>query len=325
MEQHKNKNLKVIFMGTPDFAVPVLETLAENYTVVAVVTKVDKPKGRGNKLTPTPVKELAVKLGIDVLQPENVRTDEFYEALTSYDADVFVTAAYGKILPVRVIEAAKYGCINVHASILPYYRGAAPIWRVIMNGEKETGVTTMFTDEGMDTGDILLAEKCEIDNDITVGELYDKLSAMGAELIIKTIDGLLDGSVTRTPQNHEKATYAPMVEKEDGNIDWSADAKDIHNVVRGTNPFPTAFTYLDGDRIKVWKTCVIKPSDGECDTDVCPGTVIGVSKDGIDVSAGRGGIIRILELQGNSSKRMPVRDYLNGHKIDCGEIFKNTI
>lgn len=325
MEQHKNKNLKVIFMGTPDFAVPVLKTLAEKYTVVAVVTKVDKPKGRGNKLTPSPVKELALELGIDVLQPENVRTDEFYETLCSYGAELFVTAAYGKILPVRVIDIPKFGCINVHASLLPYYRGAAPIWRVIMNGETETGVTTMFTDEGMDTGDILLAEKCTIDSDITVGELYDKLSEMGSELIVKTIDGLLDGSVIRTPQEHDKATYAPMVEKEDGNIDWSADAKVIHNIVRGTNPFPTAYSYLDGERIKIWKTHVIKESGTENDSAVCPGTVINVSKDGIDVSAKDGGIVRILELQGNSSKRMAVRDYLNGHKIDCGKIFKNTI
>ncbi|MBE7065432.1 MAG: methionyl-tRNA formyltransferase [Ruminococcaceae bacterium] len=312
-------------MGTPDFAVPVLRILAEKYTVVAVVTKIDKPKGRGNKLTPSPVKELALELGIDVLQPENVRTDEFYEDLCGYGANLFVTAAYGKILPVKIIEIPKFGCINVHASLLPYYRGAAPIWRVIMNGEKETGVTTMFTDEGMDTGDILLAEKCAIDEDMTVGELYDKLSEMGSDLIVKTIDGLLDGSVVRTPQDHDKATYAPMVEKEDGNIDWDSDANDIHNVVRGTNPFPTAFTYLDGERIKVWKTCVIKKSGKESADNVCPGTVIGVSKDGIDVSTGSGGIVRILELQGNSSKRMSVRDYLNGHKIDCGKIFKNTI
>ena len=194
-----------------------------------------------------------------------------------------------------------------------------------MNGETETGVTTMFTDEGMDTGDILLAEKCPIDDEMTVGELYDKLSEMGSGLIVKTIDGLLDGSVTRTPQEHEKASYAPMVEKEDGNLDWSADAKAIHNIVRGTNPFPTAFTYLDGERIKIWKTCVIKGSDSTENDNCCPGTVIDVSKDGIDVSAGRGGIVRILELQGNSSKRMAVRDYLNGHKIDCGKIFKNTI
>jgi len=323
MEQHKNKDLKVIFMGTPDFAVPVLKTLAENYTVVAVVTKVDKPKGRGNKLTPTPVKELAVSLGIDVIQPENVRTDEFYDALCNYGADVFVTAAYGKILPVRIIDIPKYGCINVHASLLPHYRGAAPIWRVIMNGETETGVTTMFTDEGMDTGDILLAEKCEIDDEITVGELYDKLSDMGSELIVKTIDGILDGSVTRTPQEHEKATYAPMVGKEDGNIDWSLDAKSIHNLVRGTNPFPTAFTYLDGERIKIWRTRV-EDRQVVSSADMCPGSVINVSKDGIDVLTGDG-VIRILELQGNSSKRMSVRDYLNGHKIDLGQIFKNSI
>ncbi|MBQ8164997.1 MAG: methionyl-tRNA formyltransferase [Clostridia bacterium] len=310
-------------MGTPDFAVPVLKTLASHYTVVAVVTKVDKPKGRGNKLTPTPVKELAEELGIDVLQPENVRTDEFYEELCKYGADVFVTAAYGKILPVRVIDIPRYGCINVHASLLPYYRGAAPIWRVIMNGEKETGVTTMFTDAGMDTGDILLAEKCGIDENITVGELYDKLSVMGSELIIKTIDGLLEGSVIRTPQDHDKATYAPMVEKEDGNINWTDTARNIHNLVRGTNPFPTAFSYLDGERIKIWKTSVIDNADCN-NSDFCPGTVIDVSKNGIDVAAGVGAV-RILELQGVSSKRMAVRDYLNGHKIDCGKLFRNCI
>lgn len=323
MEQHKNKDLKVVFMGTPDFAVPVLETLYKNYNVVAVVTKVDKPKGRGNKLTPTPVKELALKLGIDVLQPENVRTDEFYETLKGYGADVFVTAAYGKILPVNIIDLPAYGCINVHASLLPYYRGAAPIWRVIMNGETETGVTTMFTDEGMDTGDILLVERCIINDDMTVGELYDRLSDMGSDLIVKTIDGLLDGSIVRIPQDHDKATYAPMVEKEDGNIDWSLDAKSIHNLVRGTNPFPTAFTYLDSERIKIWRTHVEDRQVVNSDK-MCPGTVIDVSKDGIDVLTGDG-VIRILELQGNSSKRMSVRDYLNGHKIGSGKIFKNSI
>ncbi len=321
MEQFNNKNLKIVFMGTPDFAVPVLRALAENYTVVGVVTKADKPKGRGNKMTSPPVKDVAVELGIECIQPENVKTDDVYDKLKSYDADLFVTAAYGKILPESILKLPKYGCINVHASLLPYYRGAAPIWRCIINGEKETGITTMMTDVGMDTGDILLVEKIEIDENMTTGELHDALSEIGARLIIKTIDGVISGEVKRVPQDHSIATYAPMVERDDGKIDWSDSAQEIHNLVRGTNPFPVSFGFLYGERIKIWKTCILKQTLFKNDKPAVPGTIIDVSKAGIDVMCGNG-VIRILELQGASSKRMGVADYLNGHHIKSGMVFE---
>ena len=323
-ERQKNGNmsLKVVFMGTPDFAVPVLNTLNENFDVVGVVTKADKPKGRGNKMAMCPVKEQAIGLGIPVLSPESVKTEEFKNELRAFGADIFVTAAYGKILPADVLDIPPMGCVNVHASILPYYRGAAPLWRVVLNGEKETGVTTMLTDVGMDTGDILLCEKIEIGENMTTGEVHDAMSALGAKLIVETLNGLAEGSVIPVPQDHGKATYAPMVDREDGRIIWSKGKAHVHNTVRGCDPFPGAFSFLNGEKIKIWKTVICKDSEVPTENTVCLelGTVLESNSDGITVFTGDGAV-RILELQRESSKRMSAAAFLNGRAVEKGSVF----
>ena len=312
--------LKIVFWGTPDFAIPVLRKLAERYEVVAVVTKADRPKGRGNKMAFSPVKIETEKMGIPILQPESVRTAEFAAELAAFDADLFVTAAYGKILPEAVLKIPRLGCVNVHASILPYYRGAAPLWWPVLNGDAESGVTTMLTDVGMDTGDILLCRKLPIGENMTTGELSDALSQMGAELITETIDGLLDGSVKPVPQEHEKATYAPMIDREVGRLHWQKSAREIHNTVRGCDPFPGAFSYLNGEKIKIWKTEVCAEEELPETCDAATGTVLFAKGDTILVAAGEGAV-RILELQGESAKRMNARAYLSGHPIPEGSVF----
>lgn len=310
------KNLRIAFMGTPDFAIPTLKALCENYTVVCAVTKEDKPKGRGNKLTSPPVKIFAQERGIPVLQPESVRTEAFAAELSSFRADLFVTCAYGKILPQSVLDIPELGTINVHASILPKYRGAAPLWHCVINGEKEVGVTTMYTDIGMDTGDILQIEKIPLGPDTTMGEVHDTLAEMGGRIIITTIEALRNGTLTRMPQNHKEATYAPMISKEDGVIDWSKSAEEIHNLVRGMNPFPAASTMLNGEKLKIFITAKnMERSAGNA----APGTVIGTDAEGIQVAAGKG-IIIIKELQGPSAKRMTAGAYLNGHPIKEGTV-----
>ena len=311
-----DRNLRIAFMGTPDFALPTLKALCDNYTVVCAVTKADKPKGRGNKLTPPPVKELALERGIPVLQPESVKTEAFLQELASYHADLFVTCAYGKILPPNILDLPRLGTVNVHASILPKYRGAAPLWHCVINGEKEVGVTTMYTDIGMDTGDILQIEKMPLGPDTTMGEVHDALSEMGGRIIVSTIDALLQGTLTRTPQNQEEATYAPMVSKEDGIIDWSRSAESIHNLVRGMNPFPAASTVLNGEKLKIFVTA----KEPEISTrQAAPGTVLAANAQGIEVATGEG-VIVIKELQGPSAKRMAAGAYLNGHPIQEGTV-----
>lgn len=314
--------LKIVFWGTPDFAVPVFRRLTERYDVVAVVTKADRPKGRGNKMAFSPIKIEAEKLGIPVLQPESVRTAEFASELAAFAADLFVTAAYGKILPEAVLKLPRLGCVNVHASILPYYRGAAPIWWPVLNGDAESGVTTMLTDAGMDTGDILLCRKIPIGENMTTGELSDALSLMGADLIIETIEGLLDGSVKPVPQQHELATRAPLIDREVGRIRWQKSAAEIHNTVRGCDPFPGAFSYLNGEKIKIWKTevCTAQEAASVQDCNAAPGTVLLAKGDLLLVAAGEG-VLRILELQGESAKRMPVRAYFSGHPVPEGSVF----
>ncbi len=307
--------MRIVFMGTPEFAVPCLKMLTEHpdeYTVACVVTKPDMPKGRSYQMTPPPVKELAEAAGIPVLQPESVRTDAFRETLRSYAPDLFVTVAYGKILPPSLLEIPPRGCINVHASILPKYRGAAPLWHAVINGERESGITTMMTDAGMDTGDILMTDRYPISENMTMGELHDALSELGPVTLRKTLAALKDGNLVRTPQNQAAASYAPMVNRETGKIDWSRSAREIHNLVRGTNPFPVSYSFDEtGARIKIWRTLLTgmeRPSGCE------PGAVIGASKDGVLVAAGDG-VIKITEMQGPSAKKMAAGEYINGHKI----------
>lgn len=307
--------MRIIFMGTPEFAVPCLEMLLskpEKYQVLCIVTKPDMPKGRKLQLTPPPVKEIAIKAGIPVIQPVSVKTEEFYEEISSYKPDLFITVAYGKILTEKVLSVPLLGCINVHASLLPKYRGAAPLWHAVINGEKESGITTMMTDVGMDTGDILLSDKCEIDENMTMGELHDKLSEMGAVTLERTLAELEAGTLKRQPQDHGLATYSPMVSRETGKIDWNRSSKEIHNLIRGTNPFPVSYSFDDNaERIKIWRTLLTqekRPQSAEA------GDVVSVSAEGILVATGDG-LLRITELQGPSGKRMKAGDYVNGHKI----------
>lgn len=304
------RKIKIVFMGTPEFALPVLDALAENYELVLVVTKPDAPKGRGKVMTESPVKTRAKELGIPVACPEKVKTDEFAEELKKYDADFFVTCAYGKILPQAVLDIPKYACVNVHASLLPKYRGAAPLWWVVLNGEKKTGVTTMITDAGMDTGDMLLTEELAIGENMTTGDVHDALAPMGADIIVKTINGMLDGTVKPVKQNDNEATYAPMVDRENGIINWNDSAEKVHNVVRGCNPFPGAYGTLEnGEKIKIWKTEKTDAKSGE------PGEILSASKEGILVKCGDGAVY-IKELQTEGSKRMDAAAFLNGHKLE---------
>ncbi len=303
-------------MGTPEFAVPSLDMLLkEGYDVVAVVTQPDKPKGRGNKMALPPVKEYALEHGIDVLQPEKVKTEEFTNIIKDINPDLLVTAAYGKILPKSVLDIPKYGCINVHGSLLPKYRGAAPIQWSVINGEKVTGITTMFTDVGMDTGDMLLKGEIEITEGMTAGELHDRLSILGAEVLKETLVRLKEGTLERAPQSDAEATYASMMTKDTGLVDWTRSSKEIHNLIRGTNPWPGAYTYYNGGKMKIWITSVVS----EDKHDLRAGTICEVGKNGIVIACGTGKL-NIKEVQFESCRKMCVEDYICGHKMDEGEI-----
>jgi len=303
-------------MGTPEFAVPSLDMLIkEGHDVVAVVTQPDKPKGRGNKMCCPPIKEYAIEHKIDVLQPTKVKTSEFTEKIKEINPDLLVTAAYGKILPKSVLDIPKYGCINVHGSLLPKYRGAAPIQWSIINGEKVTGITTMYTDVGMDTGDMLIKGEIEINEDMTAGELHDKLSVLGAQVLKETLKELQEGRLERIAQCDSDATYASMMTKETGCIDWTKSSKEIHNLVRGTNPWPGAYTFYCGKKMKIWTTCVLC----EDKHNINAGTICKVGREGIVVACGTGKV-NIKEVQFDSCRRMCIEQYLCGHKLDEGEV-----
>lgn len=315
-------------MGTPEFAVPSLEILVKNgYDVVGVVTQPDKPVGRKqSQLKAPPVKEAAIAHGIDViLQPEKVRTPEFLEQLRALDPDLIVTAAYGRILTKAVLDLPRLGCINVHGSLLPKYRGAAPIQWAIINGESVTGITTMYMDEGMDTGDILIQREVPITQDMNAEELYEKLMALGASTLLETLHALEDGSLKRTPQDNSKATYAPMMKKETGLIDWSKSAAEVHNLIRGTYPWPGAYSFYKGRRIKIWKSTILdycpidsiewqlKKRAGEVE----PGTVLKIFKDEMVVATGDG-CVKVSEVQMDNCRRMSICEC--GHNMDEGEV-----
>ncbi len=307
--------MKIVFMGTPDFAVPSLDILVKNgYEVEAVVTQPDKPKGRGNKLTPPPVKEYALNNNIAVLQPEKVKTGAFAQELRGIAPDLLVTVAYGRILPQEVLDIPPFGCINVHGSLLPKYRGAAPIQWSVINGDKITGITTMYTDIGMDTGDMLLKREVEIGPNETAGELHDKLSIIGAEVLLETLKELEKGTLVRTPQPAEQASYVTMISKETGLIEWTKTMEEIHNLVRGIDPWPGAYTFYKGERIRVWKT---EHTDVEKTSK--PGEILEVKKEGILVGTGKGNIM-LKEIQFDSGKRLKVEQYLAGHSIEKGEL-----
>lgn len=302
-------------MGTPDFAVPALEALHQNgYDVALVITQPDRPKGRGRKLLPPPVKETAVKLGYDIIQPETMKGDEIAGHIRELRPDLFVVVAFGHILPRRLLDLPRIGPINIHASLLPKYRGSAPIQRAVINGEKESGVTTMFMDEGMDTGDILLSEKTEITADDTSASLHDRLAILGANLLIKTLKGFEAGNIVPVPQNHDQATGAPLLNKKDGHIDWKKPAKMLDPFIRGMTPWPGAFTFHGDKRLKIFKAVPVP-----LDTDDPPGTVIRSFPDELRVATGKDAL-SVLEIQGASGKRLSIRDFLRGYDIPPGTV-----
>lgn len=312
--------MRIMFMGTPDFSTPCLEALVKaGHDVVGAVSQPDKPQGRGRKLVPTQVKQAAMRLGLPVFQPEKLRDGEFERILLGVDPELIVVVAYGKILPGFVLDYPKYGCINVHASLLPKYRGAGPIQRAIIDGEKVTGVTTMYMSEGLDEGDILLSRATEIAPDETAGELFDRLSELGAELLIETIEEIESGRAVRTKQDDALSSYAPMLKKEDGDIDWNKTAAEIVNLVRGTNPWPMAYTRYEGETMKV----ISARADGGWIGGE-PGKILEIVSNpdkskSLAVGCADGRVL-IDELQFKGGKRMAVRDYLNGHEIKTGVI-----
>ena len=307
--------MRIAFMGTPEFALPSLKTLIEDGHDIAVFTQPDRPKDRGHGLAMPPVKILALENGLPVYQFARISNPEGVEVLKEFAPDLMVTAAFGQILSAEVLSIPKFGCVNVHGSLLPRYRGAAPIQWSVVNGERMTGVTTMMTDIGLDTGDILLQRETEIGPDETAGELYERLSVIGAELLRETIAALVDGSLTRTPQNEELATRCGTINKEMARIDFSLPAYRIHDLVRGMNPSPIAFTELDGSLIKIYKTRIAEEyfdtfadaQNGEC--------VIAKSKQGLFVRCGEGSVIEITELQFAGSRRMEAKAALNSHAL----------
>ena len=302
--------MKIVFMGTPDFSVNALENIAKaGHDVVGVITQPDKPKGRGGKMQYTPVKEKALELGLDVYQPQRVKETEFIEKLKEMNPDAIVVIAFGQILPKAILDMPKYGCINVHASLLPKYRGAAPIQWSVIDGEKETGVTTMYMNEGLDTGDIIDKVVVPIDKKETGGSLFDKLAIEGGKLILKTLIELENGTAVRTPQDDSKSNYAGMINKQLGKIDFNKSANEIERLIRGLNPWPSAYTKMDGKTLKIWDADV-----DDSENDSAPGTITEVGKDFIRVATGKGSL-KILELQLEGKKRMKTRDFLNGAKI----------
>lgn len=305
--------MKIMFMGTPDFALNSLKRLIDdNHEVTAVVTQPDKPKGRGFKLTPPPVKVLAAEHNIDVYQPGSLKNGELKEILERHNPDLIVVVAYGKILPQYVLEYPKYGCINVHASLLPKYRGAAPINWAIINGEAETGVTTMYMEKGLDTGDMLLKKSVKIDEIDNFGTLHDKLSIIGADVLSDTLKQLENGSLKRIKQNDDESSYASMLDKNIAKIDFNKNAKEIINLVRGLNPFPCAFTVFGGKILKVY-SCEIYHinTDGYKNGEIIKADC----NDGIIVKC-NDSALKLNDILMEGTKRMSSADYLKGHKID---------
>jgi methionyl-tRNA formyltransferase len=309
------KKAKIVFMGTPEFAVPSLHALHKNgQPVASVVTQPDRPKGRGRKITATPVKAAAMRLGYDVLQPSSVRTDDFRNHMAQLHPDITVVVAYGRIIPQNILSLPKLGTINVHASLLPKYRGPAPIHWAIINQEKETGVTTMMMDEGLDTGDILQSSAVEIDTGDTAGSLSQRLAERGAQVLIETIGSLEKGNIKPVPQDHSLASYAPLLKKKDGRIDWKMPATKLHAFVRGMTPWPGAFTFHEDRRLKIFKVKPVAMDHGEP-----PGTVIQRFPDELLVATGQGALA-VLEIQGASGKRLAIQDFLRGSGIHPGTL-----
>lgn len=314
--------MRIVFMGTPDFAVPCLRKLVENeYEVVGVVTQPDRPRGRKKELAAPPVKEAAISLGIPVYQPEKLR-ENGVEDILQLQPDLIVTAAYGQILPKEIIDYPKYGCINVHASLLPKYRGGAPIHKSIIDGEKETGVTIMYMVEKLDAGDMLSQVRVPIEEEDHVGTLHDKLSAAGSQLLLETIPRLIAGEITPVPQDESKVTYAWNIKREDEALHWDKTARQLFNQIRGLCPWPVSYTRLQGQVMKVWKSKVLEETKGNPQE---AGTILAVSTEGIDVQTGQG-ILRLLEVQPAGKKAMKVSDFLRGNpQVQPGMVFESEL
>ena len=312
--------MKIIFMGTPDFSVGTLEALVDaGHEVVLVVTQPDKPKGRGKEMQFTPVKECAMKYQIPVYQPKRIREAECIETLRQYQADIMVVVAFGQILPKEILDMTPYGCVNVHASLLPKYRGAAPIQWAIIDGEAVTGVTTMQMDEGLDTGDMLLKTEVVMEEKETGGSLHDKLAETGAKLCVETLIGLEHGEITPIPQGETTTSYAKMLDKQLGEIDWHKSAVEIERLIRGLNPWPSAYTNWNGKVMKIWDATVVNQT-----TDAIPGTIAKVEKDKFFVQTGAG-LLEICELQIPGKKRMDAGAFMRGYQIKEGEILNSCI
>ena len=297
------KKLKIIFMGTPEFAVTSLEALKDRTEILAVITQPDRPRGRGKKVLPSSVKTWAIENKIEVLQPEKIKTEEFTNQLADLNPDLIVVVAFGQILSQKILDLPKFGCINVHASLLPKYRGAAPIEWSIINGETKTGVTTMMMNAGLDTGDMLVRREVEISENMILPELREKLQIAGADALIETIDRIVDGSLTRQVQDDSLSSYAPMLTKETGLIDWNKSAREIHNLVRGL--YGGAYTIIDGQKFKIWKSRI----NSECRMQ----NAELIQNDKLFVNTGDG-VIEILEIQAPNSKKLSTADFLRGHK-----------
>ncbi|MEE0931614.1 MAG: methionyl-tRNA formyltransferase [Clostridium sp.] len=304
--------MKIVFMGTPDFAVPSLEALIDKYGVEAVFTQPDRPKGRGKKMAFSPVKEVAVKHDIKVFQPEKLKDDrDAVEYLKELSPDFIIVVAFGQILTKEVLDIPKYGCINLHASLLPMYRGAAPINWVVVNGEKKSGNTTMLMDVGLDTGDMLLKDEVEITENMTAGELHDILMARGGNLLIETIEGLANGTIKGIKQEGETC-YAKMLSKDTGKISWDKSAREIHNLIRGLNPWPIAHTTYKNENMKIYQSEVLSE-----DSNKEPGTIISVNKTGMKVSC-KEGVLLVKKVQFPNGKPLTIEQYINGKDIEVG-------
>jgi len=308
--------MNVLFMGTPDFAVPCLERLiSDGHRVSAVVTQADKPKGRGKRILFTPVKECAVSHNIPVYQPETLKDDAFKEELAKINPDVIIVVAYGKILPEYILNYPRFGCINIHASLLPKYRGAGPIQWCLINGETVTGVTSMYMEKGLDTGDMLIKKETPIGEYENCEELYERLSTIGAETLSETLVLVEKGELKPEKQNDALSTYAPMITKDTGLIDWNKSSSEIINLIRGTYIWPVAHTLYNGEPLKVYSAL-----KGSSNTSKMPGEIVFAGKSGLEVKCGDGNTIIIKEAQFFGSKRMSIESYLNGHNIDCNTI-----
>lgn len=339
--------MRIIFMGTPDFSVPTLEVLVHSrHQVIGVVTQPDKPKGRGREIRMSPVKETALKYGIPVYQPVRAREEGFVQTIRELNPDVMVVIAFGQILSKELLEVPRYGCVNIHASLLPKYRGAAPIQWAVINGDQESGITTMQMDAGMDTGDMLEKMVVKLNEKETGGSLFDRLSLLGGDLILSTLDKIEKGTITRTPQNHADATYVKKIEKSFGDIDWTRPAVEIERLIRGLNPWPSAFTHVDGRLLKIWEADVEPEKEPEADqipegmvlqseldavlgagrrragAGDC-GRILKADADGLLVQTGDG-VLRIVSVQLEGKKRMDTAAFLRGFSLEAGMRFERS-